>query len=508
MTNCAEVQRNAITNCKNVENLSEDIYRIDVVNEITEGNLAERFSKYFKGDYLYNLDDRSWYSWNKKVWSKNNIVAIKQRYRGFLKILTSQSKENKRQNITKELLRYDGRNKQNNVIEMLLSCEGEHICKGDKFDGKPNLLNFKNGTWDLEKYKFRVHRKKDYLTKMIMRKYKKNTRPETFEKYMEDTFGRYSSKLRDFMYEFMGLCLTNDVTEQTGFLFYGGGATGKTTFVQILQMLLGEYAVDFASEVLALKGNKSMGDIEKQKLRLKGAKLAVVSEAGKHTKYNSEMFKLMTGGDVVQGRKNYTDNVDFKPTNKLVIVSNHRIRLDNYEDAEERRMVVIPFDNKVDEAKRDRRIMEKMESEYSGILDLAIEGLKRYREKGKLIYPEEVKQASKEYSEEFDIIEKFLKVHREELPEEKIKASELYNMYKQWCNDNNYETESNQEFYRLLGTKGYPKKIGSGGNNYIFLSKNDNLKNSKNIPSMHRINLMYTSEEFQEHESSNMGNAQ
>ena len=491
MTSSTNKKKNAISNCNNLENLSEDIYRIDDVNEITEGNLADRFSKYFKGDYLYNLDDKCWYNWNGKVWSKNDIVAIKQKYREFLLNLINQSKENNRKDITKELLRYDGRNKQNNVIEMLLSCEGEHICKGDKFDSKPNLLNLMNSTWDLEKYKFRVHRKKDYLTKMIKRKYHKNIRPETFEKYMEDTFGRYSSKLRDFMYEFMGLCLTNDVTEQTGFLFYGKGATGKTTFIQILQMLLEKYAVDFASEVFALKGNKSMGDIEKQKLRLKGAKLAVVSEAGKHTKYNSEMFKLMTGGDVVQGRKNYTDNVDFKPTNKLVIVSNHRITLDNYEDAEERRMVVIPFDNKVDEAKRDRRIMEKMESEYSGILDLAIEGLKRYREKGKLIYPEEVKQASKEYSEEFDIIEKFLKVHREELPEEKMKASDLHKMYRQWCIDNNYETETNQEFYRLLGTKGYPKKIGSGGNNYIFLIKNDNLKNSNNIASINRVNLMY-----------------
>ena len=79
----------------------------------------------------------------------------------------------------------------------------------------------------------------------------------------------------------IGYTLTGMTREQAVFILYGTGANGKSTFLDVIELLLGDYCRSVASETLmAQRGRSSAGPTE-DIARLKGARLAATSEQKK-----------------------------------------------------------------------------------------------------------------------------------------------------------------------------------------------------------------------------------
>ena len=93
----------------------------------------------------------------------------------------------------------------------------------------------------------------------------------------------------------VGYCLTGSTSEQCLFILIGDGANGKSTFVSVINKLLGDYSKAASSQTLVAKGSSSIGD---DLVDLVGARLISVSETETGEALAEAKIKQMTGGDV------------------------------------------------------------------------------------------------------------------------------------------------------------------------------------------------------------------
>ena len=123
-----------------------------------------------------------------------------------------------------------------------------------------------------------------------------------------------------FVQKMVGYSLTGNTSEQCMFLLYGVGANGKSTLIDIVQALLGDYAKQAGFNTFAVSHNSSPGGAREDIARLQGARCVAAVEADAGVRLSESTIKQMTGGDTVTARNLYTGSIEFKPEFKLVLV--------------------------------------------------------------------------------------------------------------------------------------------------------------------------------------------
>src|SRR5262249_10769002 len=119
-------------------------------------------------------------------------------------------------------------------------------------DRDPMLLNVQNGTIDLRTGTLREHRREDLVTKMARVMFDASARCPTWERVVLEMMDG-NRDLAGYMQRVAGYCLTGDVAEQCLFFLYGSGANGKSTLLDLLLWLLGDYGCQAVSELLLVK---------------------------------------------------------------------------------------------------------------------------------------------------------------------------------------------------------------------------------------------------------------
>jgi len=239
---------------------------------------------------------------------------------------------------------------------------------------------------------------------------------------------------RRFLQKALGYSLTALTAEQCLFILYGLGANGKTTFMNAVQHIFGDYTLSMPADALMIKqgnGNNANNDIA----RLRGVRLVVASESDEGKRLAESLVKQLTGGDRISARHLYSDFFDFYPVFKLFLLTNHKpvIRGDDY--AIWRRIRLIPFDVKIPPAEQDRSLPAKLKAEKSGILNWMLQGLAMYRTEG-LIPPDEVSGATEAYKAEQDTFGAFLDEYCDIKPGLTAPQKNLYWKYEVWAEDN------------------------------------------------------------------------
>jgi len=117
------------------------------------------------------------------------------------------------------------------------------------------------------------------------------------------------------------LIFKRDISEQALFVLYGTGANGKSTFLNTVSDLLGDYARNTPSETFMAKRIEAIGnDIA----RLQGARLVTAIEINEGQRLSEALIKSFTGGDRITARFLYGEYFDFQPQFTPFLVVNHR----------------------------------------------------------------------------------------------------------------------------------------------------------------------------------------
>src|SRR5579863_5019904 len=111
----------------------------------------------------------------------------------------------------------------------------------DQLDADPWLLNCANGTLDLRTGRCRKHERNHLLTKIVEIKFDPAAQCPTFDAFLSRIMNNNTALIR-YLQRIVGYCLTGDVNEKAMFILHGEGNNGKTTFLEAIRHVLGDYA--------------------------------------------------------------------------------------------------------------------------------------------------------------------------------------------------------------------------------------------------------------------------
>jgi putative DNA primase/helicase len=131
-------------------------------------------------------------------------------------------------------------------------------------------------------------------------------------------------------------------------------------------------------------------------------------------------------------------------------------------------MRLIPFTVTIPSDQQDRHLASKLQQELAGILNWAIEGCLLWRQEG-LEVPSAVKAATDGYRREMDQLGRFLEECCVQEPSAAVRASDLYQAYHKWSQDNAEEPLTQTGFGGELRRRGFEKKRDSRGYRYLGL---------------------------------------
>jgi putative DNA primase/helicase len=322
-------------------------------------------------------------------------------------------------------------------------------------------LNCQNGTVSLRTGKVCPHRAGDLLTKITPVSYDPRAACPTFDGFIDRIMGS-DNTLIQYLQRCIGYALTGDISEQVMFVLFGSGANGKTTLLEAVRHILGEYAVQVPVRTLMIKrGDGVSNDIA----RLKGLRFVTASEVEAGQRLAEAQVKQLTGGGTLQARFLYHEPFEFEPTHKLFMDCNHKPEIRGTDEAIWRRIRLIPFNVSVPEGDRDKNLLQKLKAEGRGILAWAVRGCLAWQQEG-LGEPTSAQQAMSEYREEMDIVAEFVRDECTLRVGARETSDALYSAFTRWCQNRQEQPVSQKAFGARLSEMQDVGAAKSGGSRF------------------------------------------
>jgi putative DNA primase/helicase len=333
----------------------------------------------------------------------------------------------------------------------------------DDFDNDPWLLNVENGTLDLRTEILQNHSPSDMLTKMAGTYYRPDAECPTWLGFLNRIMDG-DQDMVNFLKQAVGYSLTGDISEQCLFFMHGSGQNGKSTFINTLEELLGDYSAKTPMNTLR---SRNFDAIPNDVARLVGERLVSAAEISNGMYLNESLVKDLTGGDTITARFLRKEFFEFKPTFKIWMYGNQVPIIRGTDNGIWRRINLIPFSVAISGKERDNNLGAKLLRELPGILNWAIQGCIEWQKSG-LLLPEKIKDATRTYRNEMDQVSRFLDEKCVLDPNASVTKANLHEVYKSWCEANGELTEKISGFGRLLSKRGFSKNDRSTGGTRIW----------------------------------------
>ncbi len=279
--------------------------------------------------------------------------------------------------------------------------------------------------------------------------------------------------VRDFLQRYHGYAMTGLTGEQCLVFNYGTGSNWKSTFVEIVARVMGDYCLTLAFESLAGDNQKSGTQATPDLARLPGARLVRASEPERGVQFREALIKSLTGGEPMLVRHNFKDFFEFRPDFKLVLSGNHKPEIGGVDHGIWRRIRFVPWPVTIsDKEKRPMDdVMRELWSERSGVLNWLLAGLMDYLDGG-LKTPQEVIDATAAYREEQDPVGAFIADCVKDDPHSSSDASArvLYDAFAAWCWHNGVRAWKEKAFAAAMMQKGFKRERTKRGRVYPGLS--------------------------------------
>ncbi|MCQ4895537.1 phage/plasmid primase, P4 family [Anaerotruncus sp. DFI.9.16] len=406
---------------------------------------AHRFRDANYKDLRYDHVDKVWYCWTGKRWQEDQTGEVKRRADELLDEMEGEAKR-KPDDEAAPLLKLVRRTRSSKSKEAMIK-EAQHLegipMLPNEFDRYKDALNVQNGVINLKTGRLRPHSRKLMLSMLADVDFNPDAKCPRWIHFLEDVT-RGDQELQLYLQRTVGYCLTGSTIEQCVFFLFGNGKNGKSTFLDTISSIMGDYAKNSQAETVMQKDRGSRG-ASSDVARLKGARLVTTSEPNDGCRLDEGIVKQMTGGEKITARMLYKAEIEYRPEFKIMMGTNVRPKITGSDDGIWRRVKMIPFTAQIPANKIDRRLGDKLREEKSGILNWAIAGAIGWYNEG-LPPCAAVDYANEEYRKDMDRMQQFVEDCLTRAPGNSLQAMVLYGVYRRWC-------EQNGERYPLSTTK-------------------------------------------------------
>ena len=421
---------------------------------------AQRLRDKFQGDIRYSYNRKKWMYWDGKRWTYDETGQIKKLADMVVAELKAEAlrceDEDEREKKLKFASKTANANGKNNMIAEAQHLDGIPIRIED-LDQYIDYFNVQNGVVDLRSGELIQHDQNFLMSKIAGCRYDPDSThvPKRWIQFLyEITNG--NEELARYLQKCVGYSLTGSIKEQCAFFLYGMGNNGKSTFLETISDMMGDYASNAQPDTIMMKrdGGGAGSDIA----RLRSARLVTSEEPTEGVRLNEGLVKQLTGGGRITCRFLYGDEFEYQPEFKIWITTNHKPVIRGTDMGIWRRIRLIPFEVTIPPEKVDKQLKYKFRDEMPQIMRWAVEGAIMYRQEG-LEMPKCVLDATSEYKAEMDLMASFMDscITIDYTETQPIPANEIYAIYAEWARQNNEFVMTSRKFFGEL-SKRTPEK--------------------------------------------------
>jgi putative DNA primase/helicase len=420
-----------------------------------------------------------WYAWSGLRWEKDDGEVYRYACKlsklihaegdGWRAKKTSAAEETERNGkIADALTKWAAKSEMKSAIEAAVGLAKKMLTVNEnQIDRNPWLLNCTNGVVDLRTGVMKPHDPDDFITKLVPLAYDPAARSAAWDTVIARVTLEEEMTTRPlarFLQRWFGYCATGSTREQAFVVHYGQGSNGKSTILDTVAEVMGDYAATGAPGLLVGNGrDRHPTEIAD----LFGRRMVTSHETGEGGHLKEDMVKQLTGSDKVKARFMRADFFEFDPTHKLQLLTNHKPIIKGQDNGIWRRVLLMPYMARFASSEevasgrahyaKDTRVAERLKGEIQGVLAWVVEGARIWFQDG-LQPPDAVLAASRDYQAEQDRVGQFVTECCELGKDFETPLcgdyGGVYDTYRAWCGEGGFmalsKTRLVQELERLV----------------------------------------------------------
>lgn len=307
-----------------------------------------------------------------------------------------------------------------------------------------NFIAFKNGILDIETNNLLPFSPSIIITNKIEHDYNPLAKSELLEHTL-DRLTCGDRALKDLLEELTGYCFYRRNEMRKAFVLVGDKANGKSTFIAMLQTMVGT-------------NNCSSLDLKELGDRFKSAELYrklvnLGDDIDDGFISDTAIFKKLVSGDRISAERKGQDPFEYNNYSKFVFSANVMPRVKDKTGAVLDRLIVIPFDAHFSKTDPDYRPYIKyelcQEENIEALIALGVSALRRVLARKAFTESPKVNAQLESYDETNNPLLAYIR----EMGEDFFTANDVayhYDLYHAFCIDNGIATLSKIEFSRQL----------------------------------------------------------
>lgn len=343
-----------------------------------------------------------------------------------------------------------------NIANTLKECRPMLEVSQRDLDKNEFLLNTPSFTVDLRKgvEGAQEHTSEDYITKQTAVN-PDETRRELWEDAL-DTFFVKDKELIEYVQKIVGLAAIGKVFVEALVIAYGEGRNGKGTFWNVLAKVLGSYSGKMSAETLTIGCKRN---VRPELAEAKGKRLLIASELEEGMRLSTGNVKQLCSTDEISAEKKYKDPFSYVPSHTLILYTNHLPKVGAMDQGTWRRLIVIPFDAKIEGSSDIKNYTDYLFDNAGGaILSWIIEGARKVIDDDfHLTPPTRVQAAINEYRESNNWLEHFLEECCDVDASFEEKSGKVYEEYRAFCLRCGEYARSTADFYGAIEVAGFTR---------------------------------------------------
>ncbi|WP_370816424.1 phage/plasmid primase, P4 family [Blautia sp.] len=325
-------------------------------------------------------------------------------------------------------------------------------------------INFQNGYFDVMEWKILEHDAKHLMINQIPFSFHPEQSEtilsggETIRKYLDSSIPDKTDQ--EMFWQYLGYCMTTDTRFQKFLMIKGKGGTGKSVVISFAQHLIGmENCVSMSLQNLNERFYPT---------GLFGKLLNACADIPSTAMERVDVIKKAVGEDTLLYEKKGQDPTQFNSYAKLLFSANELpLNLDDKTNAYYRRLLVLDMNHVISDTEKDSHLKEKMYQESDYGIHMAMKALKKLYEEQHFVESDHSKESIENLYRSADSVKAFtddILCHKKN---EKMKRSDVYKMYEDYCEENGRTPHGKSQFWKYMGDKGYSVKRYSDGAYYF-----------------------------------------